>query len=168
MLSLSLPGVAQFSFGGDAVMRRFRMVIPRKAGAMTAVAYNISRWSSLCLTFSLLGMAKAQDLPAGPLPETPQSNIGYRTVADALASLKARNGVTVSIVREWTIVVDEANKEVWSFAPPSHPAYPAVVRRAVRSRSEGGSEINMSVLCEAAKEPCDNLVREFNAMNKRI
>jgi hypothetical protein len=87
-------------------------------------------------------------------------------VADALASLKTRKDVTVSTVSEWKIFTDVANKEVWSFAPPSYPAYPAVVRRAVKARPGGGSEINMSVLCEGAKEPCDNSVREFNAMNK--
>jgi hypothetical protein len=128
----------------------------------------MAQWSSLCLTLCLMGSAEAQELPPGPLPETAASDIGYRTVAEALVSVKARKNVTVSTVRDWTIIVDAINKEVWSFAPPSYPAYPAVVRRSVRPRPEGGSEIHMSVLCEAAKEPCDNLVREFDAMNKRI
>ena len=89
-------------------------------------------------------------------------------MAEALASLRARQDLTVSTVRDWTIIVDDTHKAVWSFAPPSYPAYPAVVKRAVRARPEGGSEIHMSVLCEATKEACDNLVREFNTMNKRI
>ena len=130
----------------------------------------VVRWGSFCFAFFflLLGIANSQNLPVGPLPETPQSTIGYRTVASALTSVKARQGVTVSVVREWTIITDEANKEVWSFAPPSYPAYPAVVKRAVKARPEGGSEIIMLVLCEATKEACDNLVREFNSMNHRI
>jgi hypothetical protein len=145
---------------------RFGSTHPRVAQPRRYV--YMPQWSSLCLALCLVGLAEGQELPRGPLPETGASDLGYRTVAEALASLKARKDVTVSTVRDWTIITDAINKEVWSFAPPSYPAYPAVVRRAVRSRPEGGSEIKMSVMCEAAKEPCDNLVREFNAMNKRI
>jgi hypothetical protein len=54
------------------------------------------------------------------------------------------------------------------FAPASHPAHPAVVKRVVRARPGGGSDVNMSVLCEASKEACDQLVREFDAMNRRL
>ena len=89
-------------------------------------------------------------------------------MAAALASLTARKDVTISTVRDWTIVTDTKNMTIWSFAPASYSAYPAVVRRVVRARSDGGSDIDMSVLCEASKEACDQLVREFVAMNKRI
>jgi hypothetical protein len=126
----------------------------------------MAQWSSLCLMLCLIGSAEAQELSPGPLQETAASDIGYRTVAEV--SVKARKSVAVSTVRDWTIIADAINKEAWSFAPPSYPAYPAVVRRSVRPRPEGGSEIHMSVLCEAAKEPFDNLVREFDAMGKRI
>jgi len=129
----------------------------------------MSRWTPFCLALCIASLTQAQELPSrGPLPETKSSDIGFRTVAEALASLRARQDLTVSTVRDWTIIVDDTHKAVWSFAPPSYPAYPAVVKRAVRARPEGGSEIHMSVLCEATKEACDNLVREFNTMNKRI
>jgi len=111
----------------------------------------------------------AQELPSsGPLPETTNSEVGYHTVAQALTSLRARHDVSVSTERGWTIITDEKNLTIWSFAPASHPAYPAVVRRVVRARPGGGSDINMSVLCEASKEACDQLVREFDAMNRRL
>jgi hypothetical protein len=111
----------------------------------------------------------AQELPSsGPLPETPNSEVGYHTVAQALTSLRARRDVTVSTERGWTIITDEKNLTIWSFAPAAHPAYPAVVKRVVRARPGGGSDINMSVLCEASKEACDQLVREFDAMNRRL
>jgi hypothetical protein len=115
-----------------------------------------------------VGSTVAQDLPSGPLPESGASDIGYQSVATALASLTGRKDVNISTVRDWTIITDTKNLTVWSFAPASYSAYPAVVRRVVRARSDGGSDIDMSVLCEASKEACDQLVREFVAMNKRI
>jgi hypothetical protein len=119
----------------------------------------------LCLTASV---ATSTQLPPGPLPEVPTPDIGYRTVADALAALRMRTDVSISTVREWLIVTDEANKTVWSFAPESYIAHPAVVKRSVYPSPDGGSVIRMSVLCEAAKEACDQLVREFDAMDRRI
>ena len=126
-----------------------------------------TRWLPLCLVFVVCSV-EAQELPRGPLPEVGNTDIGYRTVADALASLKKRTDVSISTVRGWVIITDEANKTVWSFAPDSYIAHPAVVKRAVQPRAGGGSDIKMSVLCEATKEACDQLVREFDAMNRRI
>jgi len=91
----------------------------------------------------------------------PPSNIGYKTVAEALASLKQMKGVSFSSVRGWTIVTDEPHLTVWSFAPKSDPSYPAVVKRTVISTGRG-SKITMDVLCEANKASCDNLVRQFS------
>jgi hypothetical protein len=88
-------------------------------------------------------------------------DVGYKTVADALASLKQAKDVSFSTVRDWTIVTDEAHLTVWSFAPRSDPSYPAVVKRMVTSTG-GGSKVTMSVLCEAKRAACDNLIREFN------
>jgi hypothetical protein len=102
------------------------------------------------------------DGPApGSLPASKGSNIGYKTVAEALASLKQMKGASFSSVRGWTIVTDEAHLTVWTFAPKSDPSYPAVVKRTVISTG-GGSKVTLDVLCEADKASCDNLVREFS------
>jgi hypothetical protein len=108
----------------------------------------------------------AADLLASPQPETKGSGIGYKSVAEALASLKQMKDVSFSIVRGWTIVTDEVHLTVWSFAPKSDPSYPAVVKRMVTSTGSG-SKVTMDVLCEADKASCDNLVREFNNKNSR-
>ena len=110
----------------------------------------------------------AGDLPSGPLPEQAQTEVGYPTVAAALANLTKRTDVEISTVRGWTIIADRKAFTVWSFAPSTYPAYPAVVKRTVRGRAEGGSDVNISVLCEATKGACDQLVREFYAMTNRL
>jgi hypothetical protein len=92
--------------------------------------------------------------------------VGYKTVSDALASLKQMKDVSFSEVRGWTIVTDEAHLTVWSFAPKTDPSYPAVVKRMVTSTGTG-SKVTLSVLCEADKASCANLVREFNNTNSR-
>ena len=120
----------------------------------------------LCLSVGLLvaALAFADGPPPRPFPQSKSSSIGYRTVAEALASLQQMKSASFSSVRGWTIVTDEAHLTVWSFAPKSDPSYPAVVKRTVISTGSG-SRITMDVLCEADKASCDNLVREFSNMN---
>jgi hypothetical protein len=93
-------------------------------------------------------------------------DVGYKSVAEALASLKQMKDVSFSTVRGWTIVTDETHLTVWSFAPRTDPSYPAVVKRMVTSTGNG-SKVTTGVLCEANKASCDNLVREFNSPNSR-
>lgn len=113
---------------------------------------------SLGLVLTTLAVAGG---PPGPRPEPATADIGYKTVAQALASLKAMKDVSFSVVRGWTIVTDEAHLTVWSFSPRTDPSYPAVVKRMVTSTG-GGSKVTLKVLCEADKTSCDNLVREFS------
>jgi hypothetical protein len=96
----------------------------------------------------------------GPRSEPTAADIGYKTVAEALASLKLMKDTSFSVVRGWTIVTDEAHLTVWSFSPKTDPSYPAVVKRMVISTGSG-SKVTLSVLCEADKGSCANLVREF-------
>lgn len=108
--------------------------------------------------------ALAQPLPAGPLPET-SGSIGYPSVAKALAGLRARSDVEFSDQNGWTIVVDAKARTIWSFAPSTYPAHPAVVKREVVAAPGGRARLKMSVRCEADKQPCDDLVRTFAQMN---
>jgi hypothetical protein len=102
---------------------------------------------------------------AGPTPAPPDSRIsdvGYKTVAEALASLKQTPSASFSVVGGWTIVTDEAHLTVWSFSPKADPSYPSVVKRTVASTGTG-SKVTLNVLCEAGKAACDNLIREFSS-----
>ena len=133
----------------------------------------MQRASPFWLTFFVVPALASQELssgnlPSGPLPETASSGVEYPTVAAALSALRARKDVSISTERGWTIITDEKHFTIWSFAPSSYPAYPALVKRTVRDRAGGGSHIDTSVLCEAHKAACDQLVREFDAMNRRL
>lgn len=99
--------------------------------------------------------------------QTSEGSIGYSTVAAALAALKARSDLNVSEQGGWTIVNDAANKTVWSFTPPGHPAHPTAVKRAVVEKGEA-IHIDMSALCQAEKSACDRLMDEFRALNQRM
>ncbi len=101
-----------------------------------------------------------------PLPETENSSIGYESVAEALAVLKAKPGTRVTEQPDgWTVIVDD--RAIWSFTPEGHPAYPSAVRREAVER-DGRVMVQMSVLCQAAKAPCDQLVRDFQQLNEQI
>ena len=108
---------------------------------------SANRTLLLCLGLLVTTLAGADD-------------VGYKTVAQALAAVKQMKDVSFSTVRGWTIVTDETHLTVWSFAPQTDPSYPAVVKRMVISTGSG-SKVTLGVLCEAKQAACDNLVREF-------
>lgn len=113
-------------------------------------------------TIAICPLSAAQ-APQAPLPETP-ANIGYDTVAAALTGLRSRPGVVFTTEDGWLIATDEAAYSIWSFAPQGYPAYPAVVKRQAIPKGTG-SVMAMSVVCEASKSACDDLVRTFSQMN---
>jgi hypothetical protein len=99
-----------------------------------------------------------------------RSGIGYATVAEALAALRAKPGNEVGEQDGWTIIQEpESDKSIalWSFAPAADPAHPAAVKRVVFEK-DGSVQIEMKVLCEATKDACDQLVRDFQGLNDRM
>jgi hypothetical protein len=121
--------------------------------------------SSHCPNYSPpLALAQTSPPDEAPLPESSETNIEYKSVADALQALRARPGVLLTTENGWLIATDEAAYTIWSFAPSSYPAYPAVVKRQVIAKGSGSSMV-MSVHCEASKSACDDLVRTFSRLN---
>lgn len=106
---------------------------------------------------------------AEPLPETKGDVIGYPDVATARKELLARKDAQSHTEGNgWLVVMLPSEYTIWTFAPESDPAYPAVVRRVITQGPDKNTYINMSVLCEASKAACDNLVRQFNELNDKI
>ena len=81
-----------------------------------------------------------------------------------MADLRSDRNVVFTTENGWLIATNGAAYTIWSFSPQGYAAYPAVVKRKVISRAVG-SKIEMSVLCEASKKACDDLVRTFATMN---
>ena len=113
---------------------------------------------------------RMDDQAAQPLPEVGGSSIGYQSVQQALDALRLKPGVVVEESEGWTIITDkqsEKSNSIWSFAPTTHPAYPAAVKRTIFERN-GAVQIEMNVLCQAKKAPCDQLVRDFQALTEQL
>lgn len=102
-----------------------------------------------------------------PLPEVANTEIGYATVAAALAGLRARPGMDISVQQGWTVMNEKATNTFWSFAPADHPAYPAAVKRKI-VEVNGALTMQMQVLCEATKAACDDLVRSFQKLTAEM
>lgn len=97
--------------------------------------------------------------------------LGYASVSQALESLKAKPGVSINITKpDGWVIINEPNPTfaVWSFTPEGHYAHPAVVRRIIQQRPNGEVYVEMAALCQATKEPCDKLIREFQQLNERM
>ena len=113
---------------------------------------------AICLALGVAGQAD-------PLPEQPNSTVGYPTPDAALTALHAKPSVEFSTQDGWTIASDPDTNTVWSFPPQRDPAYPAVVRRQMTPAPGGKVAVQMDVLCSATKAACDDLVRAFERMN---
>lgn len=96
-------------------------------------------------------------------------SIGYSSVNEALEDLKKKPGTEVRDQNGWTVINQQGAKEMvlWSFAPSTHPAHPAVARRGVFEK-DGGIYVDLKVLCEASKRACDNFVAEFKKLNEQM
>ena len=125
-----------------------------------------------CIALWLLAANVGFAQSHSPLDESSgaAAKLGYPTVAAALEGLRARPGVSVTTTQPdgWIIATETSTNAVWSFTPPGHYAYPAVVRREVKQRDGGEVYIDMVALCQAAKEPCDRLIREFQELNEQM
>jgi len=109
------------------------------------------------------------DDETAPLPETKGDAVGYPDVATARKALLARTDAQSHLEPNgWLVVYLPAEYTIWTFTPETDPAYPAVVRRIITRGADKNTYINMSVLCEASKAACDNLVRQFGELNEKI
>lgn len=107
------------------------------------------------------------DEPA-PLPEAKGDAVGYPDVATALQALQSRKDAQITTQPDgWVVVYIPTEFTIWTFTPKTNPAYPAAVKRIITKQADG-MYINMSVLCEASKEACDELVRQFSQLNEKI
>jgi hypothetical protein len=89
----------------------------------------------------------------------------YPSVAAALEAIRSKSGVKVTIQSGWTVMQDGST--AWSFIPPSHPAYPAVLRRSIVER-DGAFAVKTDAMCEAEKSACDQLMAEVHELDKRM
>ena len=114
-------------------------------------------------------LAHTAAAPEKPTTSNSPAGVGFKSVADALAALKARPGAKVSVTQPdaWTIITEQGGAVVWSFTPAGHPAHPAVVRRAIVVGEDGLARIEMSSLCQAEKAPCDRLMKDFRDITER-
>ncbi|MET3117108.1 hypothetical protein AAKU64_001321 [Undibacterium sp. GrIS 1.8] len=112
--------------------------------------------------------AQAEKTAAKAVPSK-VSGTGFKTVASALEAVNAKPDVSVNTTPDaWTIITEADGMTIWSFTPPTYPAYPAVVKRTLKNRSNGDLYVEMGVLCEAKKTICNKLVKDFENQNKKM
>ena len=132
---------------------------------MTLLLCHRSYLVAIAVCGLLSAQASADESRRAPLPESKSGSIGFESVYAAKTAVVAQEGVEIEVINEWTIDRDDANYTIWSFAPESYPAYPAVVKRFV-TPIPGGSKFEMRVRCEDDKDVCDDLVCTFAEMNR--
>jgi hypothetical protein len=114
--------------------------------------------------------AAAQPAPVAEALPAAAPAIEYGSVAKALEALEAADGKTAIVTHSegWVIVNEPAAAAQWSFTPPGHAAYPAVVRRVIRRGPNRSVSVDTASLCEAGAAACAQLLKDFAVMNDRI
>src|ERR1700733_7274123 len=117
---LALPSAPELA--GRSALCGAAMIATRLPGASAAAGgcrpanrRLMNRRLALCFGLLVATAAVADGRPPGSLPAAKTPDIGYRTVAEALAALRLMKDASFSVVRGWTIVSDEAHLTVWSF-----------------------------------------------------
>ncbi len=129
---------------------------------------SILKRSAVLVLLSGLALGCAHTAPA-PLPESKANDIGYPDVESARRALLGMSDAKSYTTPDgWLVVELPAQYQLWTFTPATDPANPAVVKRTITTHPDGDVYIEMSVLCGASKEACDDLVRRFQALNQQI
>jgi hypothetical protein len=78
-------------------------------------------------------------------------------------------GVVLKHSQGWKVAskITGRKKTTWTFPPSDHKAYPSVVKR-VFSRVDGELDIKTTVHCGASKAICDDFVRGFIKVNRKL
>jgi len=92
--------------------------------------------------------------PPGKLVITEGHYIGYATVADALAALRAEGLTAVPGFNGNESFVEPDNRVAWTFAGKDDPAYPSAVRY-VYAMSGAVLHAEVTILCEASAGRCE-------------
>ncbi len=164
VLAMETTMTANFAFEADAVRQHTVSYRASSPGRSTPRALDLKMMRTIFITLMLVASCAHMQSRA----ETEQtSSIGYPSVAAAMEALRARKDVRISVQAGWTVVIEKNGLTLWSFTPQGHPAYPAVVKRTA-SKKDGAWFINMSVLCQAEKAPCDKLVEDFKLLNEQM
>jgi biopolymer transport protein ExbD len=80
--------------------------------------------------------------------------IGYATVADALATLKALGYTALQNTNGDLSFAEPDHKTTWSFAGKNDPAYPSAVKY-VYTKGAGVPHVEVTILCEASGASCE-------------
>jgi len=120
---------------------------------------------ALVLALHACASGASKDQPA-PTPPKGQSGIEYSSPEEAQTALRQKPGVHISERNGWTIISDKETLSLWSFSPASHAAHPSVVKHYL-VESDGKKQMRMGVICNATKDACDAMVREFQAATSR-
>ena len=89
------------------------------------------------------------------------------TVADLHRQLVGRLEALPGNER-YTALSDNVNLRIWTFTTDRHPAHPAVACRTVSTDEAGNVRLRMEIMCHNARERCDALYREFEALNAQM
>lgn len=86
---------------------------------------------------------------------------GYVTVADALDALRS-HGLLELPSGKGLVFLEGGGKITWAFTGKGDAAYPALAKFVWKS-SEDRVQVAISILCEAAPEPCAKFASDMKA-----
>ncbi|MEM6475713.1 MAG: DUF4019 domain-containing protein [Pseudomonadota bacterium] len=140
------------------------LVVRTEEALLPNATFNQIAEQNTPLQASLIWNIMARNCPnytPPPLSDSLAEEIGFESVAAAMAALKQRENVEVNEVSGWTIIADNADASVWAFPAKDSPAYPSVIKRTSELSVDDPKIISMGMLCEGDKAACDATFTEL-------
>ena len=109
-------------------------------------------------------------LPNATVPGNSREICGVSasSVADLRGKISGASGTaTQPVGNGYVVYIQEPLRRYWTFTTPANRAYPAAVCRSIVTR-DGVSNVSLEVMCDADRDPCEALRREFFVLSERM
>lgn len=124
---------------------------------------SLTRWVIWVLALSFLAMASADELQW----RFPSDKITLEQWKVFRSEVLAKPGLERQEFAHQLVLISAQEKTIWIFTQPGHPAYPAVVVRAVVPNGPG-SEVRRMGHYAGDQEAFDKWWHEFDALDAKI
>jgi biopolymer transport protein ExbD len=124
------------------------------ANVIALLRMDALRLQSIALGLLCLAFAPAHSSePLNNVIISDGAYVGYASVAEALAALKAQ-GLKPLAAPKGLLFAESDLRTSWTFANHGDPAYPAVAKVVYNTGDDTMLHVEVTILCEAADAPC--------------
>jgi biopolymer transport protein ExbD len=160
---ISEDGVCHFLGDSAPCEQLGKYLLTKRLAQNRHIHIEVDRASKYELVAATLESLEGTGFKVGSLNSEPSTKpaisegnyIGYATVADALATLKAQGLMPVPGINGEVSFAESDNKTTWTFVGKGDPAYPSAVKYVFAGSDGPAPHVEITMLCEASEAQCE-------------